>query len=60
MIFFIVEERTIFAYDMDHRKVHIIPALVIQYGRCRVMIEDMSRPYYLPYVPLFSKSLGEQ
>jgi hypothetical protein len=44
---------------MDHIKVHVIPAYVIQYGRCRVLIEDMSRSYYLPYVPLFSESLGE-
>jgi hypothetical protein len=60
MIFFVEEERIIIAYDMDCRKVHVIPALVIWYHRCRVMIEDMSKPYYLPYVPLFSESLGEQ
>jgi hypothetical protein len=47
MIFFAGEERTINAYDMDRKKVHVIPALVIWYGRCRVIIEDMSRPYYL-------------
>jgi hypothetical protein len=59
MIFFAGEERTINAYDMDRKKVHVIPALVIWYGRCRVMIEDMSRLYYLSYVPLFLESLGE-
>ena len=31
MIFFVGEQRTIIAYDMDRRKVHVIPALVIQY-----------------------------
>jgi len=59
MIFFVGEERTIIAYDMDRRKVHVNPALVIRYHRCRVVKEDMSRPYYLPYVPLISMSLGE-
>ena len=44
LIFFIGEERTIITYDMDHREVHVIPALVIRYGRYRVLIEDMSRP----------------
>ena len=53
MIFFVGEQRTIIAYDLNHRKVNVIPALVIRYHRCRVMKEDMSRPYYIPYVPLF-------
>ena len=60
MIFFIGEQRTIIAYDLDRRKVHVISALVIRYHRCRVMKEDMSRPYYIPYVPLFSDSLAEE
>ena len=60
LIFFAGEDGTIIAYDMDHRKVHVIPALVIRYHRCRVMKEDMSRPYYIPYVPLFSDSLAEE
>ena len=47
LIFFVGEERTIIAYDMDRRKVHVITTLVIWYHRCRVMKEDMSRPYYL-------------
>jgi hypothetical protein len=54
------KEKTIIAYDMDRIKVHVIPAFVIRYGRCRVLTEDMSRSYYLPYVPLFLESLGEQ
>ena len=59
-IFFVGEQRTIIAYDLDHRKVHVIPALVIWYHRCRVMKEDMNRPYYIPYIPLFSDSLAEE
>ena len=60
MIFFVGEQRTIIVYDLSHRKVHVIPALIIQYCRCRVVKEDMSRPYYFPYVPLFSDSLAEE
>jgi hypothetical protein len=33
LIFFVREERTIIAYDMYCRKVHVIPTLVIWYGR---------------------------
>ena len=33
LIFFVREERTIIAYDMDCRKVHVIPTHVIWYGR---------------------------
>ena len=60
MIFFVGEQRTIITYDLDHRKVHVIPTLVIQYHRCRVMKEERSRAYYIPYVPLFSESLEEE
>ena len=60
MIFFVGEQKTIIAYDMDRRKVHVNLAIVIRYHRCRVVREDMSRPYYIPYVCLFSNSLGEE
>ena len=33
MIFFAGENGTIIAYDMDHIRVHVIPARVFQYGR---------------------------
>ena len=32
LIFFAGEDGTIIAYDMDRKKVHVIPARVIQYG----------------------------
>ena len=54
LIFFVGAERTIIAYDMDRRKVHVIPASVDRsYGRHKVLARFMSRPYFLPYVPLF-------
>jgi Fe-S oxidoreductase len=33
LIFFVGEERTLIEYDMDCRKVHVIPACVIRYWR---------------------------
>ena len=54
LIFFVGAERTIIAYDMDRRKVHVTPASVDHScGRCKVLAQFMSRPYFLPYVPLF-------
>jgi hypothetical protein len=38
LIFFVGEERTLIAYDMDRKKVHVIPARVIQYGSVRLDI----------------------
>ena len=63
LIFFVGAERTIIAYDMDQRKVHVNPASVDRsYGRRKVMAWFMSRPYFLPYVLLFFflESLAEQ
>jgi hypothetical protein len=54
LIFFVGTERTIIVYDMDQRKVHVIPASVDRsFGRHNVLARFMSRPYFLPYVPLF-------
>ena len=58
LIFFVGEDRTLIAYDMDHRKVHVIHARVICFHRPRGLLY-MNRPYYLPYVPLFMESLAE-
>jgi hypothetical protein len=57
LIFFVTEDRTIIAYDMHNRILHVIPARV--FGRRSVLIEYM-RPYYLPYILLFSESLVEE
>ena len=48
-------ERAIVAYNMDSRKVQVIPTHYILYGRCDILTEIIGRPYCLPYVPLFSK-----
>ena len=53
------KDRTLIAYDMDRRKVHVIHARVICFCRSRGSFH-MNRPYYLPYVPLFTESLAEQ
>ena len=54
LIFFVGAERSIIAYDMDQRKVRVIPSGVDRsYGRRKVQARFMSRPYFLPYVPSF-------
>ena len=54
LIFFVGAERTIIMYDMDQRKVHVIPTSVDHsYSRHEVLAWFMSRPYFVPYVPLF-------
>ena len=58
-VFLIGKDRTLIAYDMDNRKVHVIHARVIHFCRSRGGFH-MNRPYYLPYVPLFMESLAEQ
>ena len=58
-IFLVGKDRTLIAYDMDHRKVHVLHACVICFCRSRGCFH-MNRPYYLPYVPLFMESLAEQ
>ena len=58
-IFLVGKDRTLIAYDMDRRKVHVIHARVICFCRSRGHCH-MNRPYYLPYVPLFMESLAEQ
>jgi hypothetical protein len=60
LIFFARKDRIIIVYDMNHRKVHDIPNSVLRYGRCIIEEEFIYKPYYLPYVSLFSDSLGEQ
>ena len=60
MIFFAREDGTIIAYDMDHRRVHVIPARVFQYVRRSIKKEFNCRPFYLSHVLSFLESLVEQ
>lgn len=55
-IFFVGEERTLIAYDMDRRKVHVIHVRVIRYARPSGHL-DVNGPYYLSYVPLYLESI---
>jgi hypothetical protein len=47
------------AYDMSHRKVHVLPTRVVHYTRSTWSIY-LNGSYYLPYVPLFMESLAER
>ena len=60
LIFFAREDGTIIAYNMDRKKVHVIPIHVFRYGRRTIKKEFICRPYYLHYVPLFLDLLVEQ
>ena len=59
LIFLVGKDRTLIAYDMDSRTVHVIHARVICFCRSRGCFH-INRPYYLPYVPLYMESLAEQ
>ena len=59
-LFFLVgEDRTLLAYDMNLRKVLVLPAWVMWYCRPTWRLRPEG-PHYLPYVPLFMESVGEQ
>ena len=55
-------ENDIVAYNMDSRKVHVIPTCYSAFFRWDVLPQNIYKPYYLPYVPLFSEleSLAEE
>jgi hypothetical protein len=57
-IFHVGKDRTLIAYYMDRKKVHVIHTRVIRFCRSRGHFH-MNGPYYLPYVPLFMESLAE-
>ena len=57
LIFLVREDRTLMAYDMSHRKVHVCPARVIHYPKSTWSIY-LSGPHYLLYVALFMESLA--
>ena len=56
------EENDIVAYNMDNRKFHVIPTCYSAFFRWDVLSQNICRPYYLLYVPLFSEleSLAEE
>ena len=58
LIFLVGEDRTLMAYGMSHRKVHVLPARVVHYPKSTWSIY-LNGPHYLPYVPLFMESLAE-
>ena len=49
------EKNDIIAYNMDSRKVHVTPTRYSAFFRWDVLPQNIYRPYYLPYVPLFSE-----
>jgi hypothetical protein len=59
LIFLVGEDITLLAYDMNHKKVHVLPTRVIRYPRPTWSL-CINGPYYLPYVSLFMESLVEQ
>jgi hypothetical protein len=58
-IFLVGKDRTLIAYDMDRRKVHVIHTNVIRFCRSRECFH-MNMFYYLSYVPLFMESLAKR
>ena len=56
------DENHIVAYNMDNIKVHVIPTRYSAFSKQDVLPQNIYRPYYLPYVPLFSEleSLAEE
>ena len=59
LIFLVGEDKKLIAYDMNLKKVLVFPAHVVLYPRStwRLRLEGS---HYLPYVPLFMESVGEQ
>jgi len=45
----------VIAYNMHNRKVHVIPTHYSQFLKHGILPKINGRPYYLPYVPLFSE-----
>ena len=48
-------ERAIIAYNMDSRKVYVIPTRYSAFFRRDLLPQNICRPDYLPYVPLLSE-----
>ena len=56
------DKNDIVAYNMDNRKVYVIPTRYNAFFKRDVLPQNICRPYYLPYVLLFSEleSLAEE
>ena len=52
LIFLVGEDKKLIAYDMNLRKVLVLPAQVVRYPRPTWRLRSEG-PHYLPYVPLF-------
>ena len=52
LIFFARQDGSIVAYNLDRKKVHVIPVRVFWYGRRTTKKEFIYRPYYLPLCSL--------
>ena len=59
LIFLVGEDKKLIAYEMNLRKVLVLPTQFVRYHRpiCKLHSEG---PHYLPYAPLFMESVGEQ
>ena len=55
-------ENDIVAYNMDNKKVRVIPTCYNQFLKHGILPKINGRTYYLPYVPLFLEleSLAEE
>jgi hypothetical protein len=58
LIFLVGEDRTLMAYDMSRRKVHVLPTQVVRYPRSTRSIY-LNGPHYVSYVSLFIEPLAE-
>ena len=59
LIFLAGEDITLIAYDMNRRRVLVLPCQIMRYPRPTWRLRPEG-PHYLPYVPLFMESVGEQ
>ena len=59
LIFLVVKDKKLIAYDMNIRKVLVLPAQVVRYHRPTWGLHSEGS-HYLPYVCLFMELVGEQ
>ena len=58
LIFLVGEDKKLIAYDMNLRKVLVLPTQVVRYPRPTWRLRPEG-PHYLRYVSLFMESVGE-